>query len=121
MKKLLMLIAISSLGFAAPAYHGEIEFNQDDGSKFSGHLKGDEYFSWVEDKQGNIIKFNKVSKNYEYAKVKINQGKAELVPAGIKVNKNGALFSSSGIGQSVSKEKLFEIWTRKKDEVKFRH
>ena len=110
---------MGSVCFSAPAYHGEIEFTHNDGSKFLANLKGDEHFSWIEDKQGNIIKYSKVSKNYEYAKIKINKGKAELVPTGIKVNKNGKLFSSSNLEQSISKEKLFEIWNRKKEERKF--
>jgi len=121
MKKLIIIMLMGSVCFAAPAYHGEIEFKHNDGSTFSANLKGDEHFSWIEDKQGNIIKYNKVSKNYEYAEIKINKGKTELVSTGIKVNKNGELFSPSNLGETISKEKLFEIWNRKKEERKFSH
>ncbi|CAA6800920.1 MAG: Unknown protein [uncultured Sulfurovum sp.] len=112
---------LSSLSFAAPAYHGEMEFIQNDGSKFSGHLKGDEYFSWVEDKQGNVIKFNKVSKNYEYAKLQMSQGEVDIVPSGVKVMNAKVPFSPSLSGQNISKEKISEIWKRKKEKVKFHH
>ena len=86
MKKLLILTLLSGVLYAVPAYQGEIEFEQHDGSSFKGHLNGDEYFSWIEDKQGHIIKYNKNSKDYEFAKLKTVKGKVELVPSGVKVN-----------------------------------
>lgn len=125
MKKLLFVIVMmSGMGFAAPAYQGEIEFKQADGSTFSGHLKGDEYFSWIEDKKGHIIKFNKVSKNYEYAKLETIKGEIDIVPSGIKVLNPNAGLSPSLLGQNISqdkisKEKLSEIWKHKKEKRKF--
>ena len=112
---------VTSMGFAVPAYQGEIEFKQHDNSKFSGHLKGDEYFSWIEDKQGNIVKYNKKSKNYEYTKIEMSNGKAELVATGITVNENKASFSTPKIKNNILKEKLFEIWTRKKNERRYHY
>lgn len=58
MKKLVLILTLGAMCMAAPAFQGEIDFKQKDGSSFKGELKGDEYFSWVEDTQGNIIKFN---------------------------------------------------------------
>ena len=121
MKKTLLLITSISIAFSAPAIQGEIKFKQENNSTFTANLKGDEYFSWVEDKQGNIIKYNSTSKNYEYAEIKINNGVADLVPAGTKVieikNSNGIAQSSSHIQPiKIDKKVLAEIWERKRDE-----
>ena len=118
MKQLLMIIALTGIGFSAPAYQGEIDFKQSDGSNFIGHLKGDEYFSWIEDKQGHIITYNFLSKNYEFAILKDIKGKVELEPSGVKVSPimAGQLTSSFNTKQSkIDKNQLTGIWKRKKE------
>ena len=113
------------MAFAAPALQGDMKFKQKDGSSFTGNLKGDEWFSWVEDKNGNIIKYNFDSKNYEYAEVVVNNGIADLVPAGAEVvEKNATVRSSSRTVRSTSAVKpikidpkvLADIWKRKREE-----
>lgn len=122
MKKLLVTALLCSALYGVPAYQGEIEFKQKDGSIFKGHLKGDEYFSWVEDKYGHIIKYNKKSKDYEYAKLKEVDGKTDLVPSGIMVSESSFLKQGAFVPSvSISKKQLSEIWSRKKSETKYHH
>ena len=123
MKKLLLLICTITVAFSAPAFKGEMKFKQDDNSTFIGELKGDEWFSWVEDKEGNIIKYNFDSKNYEYAEIKISNGIANLIPAGTEVvetkesNGSVSLSASSRIqAVKIDKKVLAVIWERKRDE-----
>jgi len=111
MKIVFFIMVFTVLGFSVPAYKGDIEFKQEDGSKFIGKLKGDEWFSWVEDKQKNIIKYNKESKNYEYAKVIEKDGKLELVASNSKVSPN----RTSPF--QVKKEDLSKIWKEKKEKA----
>ena len=82
MKKIFLTVLLTIISFASIAYKGDIEFKQKDGSKFTGNLKGDEWFSWVEDKDGHIIKYNNISQNYEYGEVKEINGSLDLVPSG---------------------------------------
>ena len=46
---------------AAPAAPHLMIFKQPDGSKFQGFLKGDEYFSWIETENKEVIVKNKFS------------------------------------------------------------
>ena len=115
---------MTSMGFAAPAYQGEITFKQQDGSTFSGHLKGDEYFSWIEDKQGHMIKYNAYSKNYELAVLTEKNGTVDLVPSGVKVpfGLTGKFAPSLVAEQSkIDKDALQKIWKRKRKEMPYHH
>jgi len=109
-----------SVGFSVPAYHGDIKFKQSDGSAFTGNLKGDEYFSWVEDKSGHVIQYNDQSKDYEYGIIEEVNGSIELVPSGSKVGASNSSSSSSATPSmpivDVNKSKLFEIWKRNRVE-----
>lgn len=123
MKFLLMssLIVLSvSLGYAAPAIPDDISFEQLDGSTFEGNLKGDEWFSWVEDKNGNIIKYNFDSKNYEYAIIEGTDSGVELIPSGIAVvienHTNDAPADKVIVGDSTRKL-LGDILVRKRNEA----
>ena len=117
MKKIILIIALTVAGVCAPAYQGEITFIQKDGSNFSGHLHGDEYFSWIEDTQGHIIVFNKQSKNYELAKLKMVDGHMQLLPSGFKASdthKNGMQFAQSSNSQ-IKMQDLKKIWKEKRE------
>ncbi len=116
MKKLLLILALISAGVSAPAYKGEITFKQSDGSTFAGHIKGDEWFSWVEDKQQNIIKYNTQSKNYEYAEVIDINGVLDLAPAGTEVTESNSS-KVSALRPQIDKSVLSQIWKRKRSEA----
>ena len=59
MKKICLIISILT-GFstslvAVPATPFLITFEQPDGTRFQAHLRGDEYFSWIETENKLII------------------------------------------------------------------
>lgn len=90
MKKIIniggLLIVISTGVYAVSAYPGDITFKQHDGSTFTGKLKGDEWFHWIEDTQKHIIVFNRTTRNYEFAKLVEHNGVyVNLTPSGIPV------------------------------------
>jgi len=125
MKKILLIgliISYSTTLFAVMAYPGEITFKQADGSTFKGHLKGDEWFSWVEGKQGTILTYNKNSKNYELAIIQQVNGVAELTPSGTKFSpsyhtSNAFSLGSQAVDTQVIKKSLSTIWQRKRNEA----
>ena len=106
-KTILLLLTLATWSFATSAYHGKITFKQDDGTVFQGQLKGDEWFNWVEDTQGDIILYNNSSKNYEYAETKMENGKMILIPSGNKVG-------FSGDKTQISHDTLIQIWAEKR-------
>lgn len=128
MKKIILaLIIISTVVLAVPALKGEKSFMQADGSTFNGYIKGDEWFHWIEDKQGNIIRYNKQSRNYEYGVLKIVKGELNLMPSGVKVFTQ---MKKTSINQSlqkiqleqIDKDILLEIWkSRKSSREKIPH
>ena len=117
MKKLVLLVVMVSFGFSVPALKNEIELKQKDGATFKGKLKGDEWFNWIEDKHHNIIRYNKQSKNYEYAKLKKIKGVDELVPSGIKVIRDMNHAPNSFPSMQIDSIKLMKIWKRKRKEA----
>ena len=123
MKKLILIITMTALGFAVPAYKGEITFTQNDGTSFTGHLHGDEYFSWIKDKEGQVIVFNNQSKNYELAKLKMLDGHMQLFPSGIKVSdahKSGATFVKMD-NSKIKISDLTKIWKEKRKSRPYHH
>ncbi len=73
--KLISLIALMLAGFsvkllAVPAAPFLITFAQPDGSTFQAHLKGDEYFSWIETENKIVLVKSKTSGYFEFAVIK---------------------------------------------------
>lgn len=120
MKILITILMATSIGYTAPAYDGEITFEQHDGHTFKGHLKGDEYFSWVEDNKGNIVVYNDKSKDYEHAKLSESYGSIELLPSGISITKTAISKSAPTLEKNkdkkITKDILSKIWKRKRTE-----
>lgn len=80
--KLVLGIALAScLGtaIAAPAVQQHLKFRNASGQAFGGHLKGDEWLSWVETDTGHVAVRGK-SGHYEYARLQ----NGELVAAGVQ-------------------------------------
>lgn len=121
--KYVLIIALMLQGvWAAPALLEEIDFKQKDGTTFKGHLKGDEHFSWIEDKEGHVIVYNKASKNYEFATLKEVNGSIELLPTGVKKLKEGAImkvFSPAVSASKIDRSVLKKIWKEKRAKKKF--
>jgi hypothetical protein len=96
-------------------------FKQSDGTVFKGKMKGDEAFHYIQTNDGNIVKYNKKSKNYEYMILKNN----DLVFSNIKAksfSKQKAksqkatkqLFTSNLKIQKIKSDDLFKIWKEKR-------
>ena len=100
---------------AVPAAPFLITFAQPDGSTFQAHLKGDEYFSWIETENKQVLVQSKASGYFEFALLKRDdKNRLELVPSGIPVIKHGqsALRSDTELPK-ITREQLGKIWQSK--------
>ncbi|MBA3025692.1 MAG: hypothetical protein FP820_04695 [Sulfurimonas sp.] len=84
MKTLLLFLFSSALLFSAPAYDAVREFTNADGTTFMAKGQGNQHLHWIQTQDGEILKYNEVTKNFEYAKIENNA----LVPSGVKYEKN---------------------------------
>ena len=115
--KLIILTALTLLGFAVkllavPAAPFLITFAQPDGSTFQAHLKGDEYFSWIETENKMIIVKSKTSGFFEFAQVKRDEkSRLILFPSGVPVIERGnsTLRTDHNIPK-ITREQLGKIW-----------
>ena len=123
--KLNILIALLIIGFtvkllAVPAAPFLITFAQPDGSTFQAHLKGDEYFSWIETEKKMILIKSKTSGYFEFAVIKRDEkNRLILFPSGVPVIKSGhsALRTDHNIPQ-ITREQLGKIWQNRREERK---
>ena len=124
MKKICLIILIltgfSTALVAVPATPFLITFENPDGSRFQAHLRGDEYFSWIETGNKLIIVKNEASGFFEFAVVKRDvENHLKLVPSGALVfqSDQSALKAPDNIPK-ISREQLGEIWKSKIGERK---
>ena len=123
--KLNILIALLIAGFtvkllAVPAAPFLITFAQPDGSTFQAHLKGDEYFSWIETENKMILVKNKTSGFFEFALIKRDENnKLILFPSGVPVAERGhsSLRTDHNLPQ-ITREQLGKIWQSRIEERK---
>ena len=97
---------------AVPAVPFLITFAQPDGSTFQAHLKGDEYFSWIETENKQVLVQSKASGYFEFALLKRDdKNRMELVPSGTRYveGAKSALRSESN-PPNISREQLGKIW-----------
>ncbi|RUM66407.1 MAG: hypothetical protein DSZ03_01330 [Sulfurimonas sp.] len=80
MKPILLLIIITTLLNAAPAFTNTLTLRDTHGDSFRAQLKGDEYLNWFESDTGEILLFNKQQQRYEYAEIRNRR----LLPSGIE-------------------------------------
>ena len=121
--KLISLAALILAGFAVkllavPAAPFLITFAQPDGSTFQAHLKGDEYFSWIETENKMVLVKNKTSGYFEFAVMKRDEkNRLILFPSGVPIMKRGhsALRTDHNIPQ-ITREQLGKIWQSRIDE-----
>ena len=107
-----MLTGFSTPLMAVPATPFLITFEQPDGSRFQAHLRGDEYFSWIETKNKLIIVKNEASGFFEFAVVKRDaENRLKIVPSGASViqSDQSALKAPTNIPK-ISPDQLGEIW-----------
>ena len=121
--KLNILIALILACFAVkllavPAALFLITFAQPAGSTFQAHLKGDEYFSWIETENKMILVKSKTSGYFEFALIKRDEkNRLILFPSGVPVKIRGesALRTDNNIPQ-ITREQLGKIWQSRIDE-----
>ena len=123
--KLIILFALILMGFAikllaVPAAPFLITFAQPDGSTFQAHLKGDEYFSWIETEKKMIIVKSKTSGFFEFALVKKDDNnRLILFPSGVPVIERGhSVLRTDHNIPKISHEQLGKIWQSRIDERK---
>ena len=102
---------------AVPAAPFLITFAQPDGSTFQAHLRGDEYFSWIETENKQVLVQSKASGYFEFALLKRDdKNRLVLSPSGTRYveGAKSALRSESN-PPSISREQLGKIWQSKID------
>lgn len=72
-----LLLTAGNKALAAPICPVPLNFTQPDGSVITVTAYGDEFFSWSEDENGNVITYDEVTDSYKYAEIK----NGKLVPA----------------------------------------
>jgi len=100
---------------AVPAAPFLITFAQPDGSTFQAHLRGDEYFSWIETENKQVLVQSKASGYFEFALLKRDdKNSLELVPSGIPVIKHGqsSLRYDTEL-PNITRKQLGKIWQSK--------
>ncbi len=115
---LMILVSFTVKLFAVPAAPFLITFAQPDGSTFQAHLKGDEYFNWIETDNKMIIVKSKKSGFFEFALIKRDEkNRLILYPSGVSVIEYGhsSLKTPYNIPK-ISPEQLGQIWQNKIDE-----
>lgn len=114
----ILLFTLSFSVMSGPAFKGLIDFKQPDGSTFQGSLKGDEWFSWIEDSQGNIVKYNNSTKRFEYSELSENNGEFDLQHSGIAVQKpvqsNQKSTANINPKYHIDQNTLKQIWQTKR-------
>jgi len=116
MKKICLIISIltgfSTALVAVPATPFLITFENPDGSRFQAHLRGDEYFSWIETGNKLIIVKNEASGFFEFAVVKRDvENHLKLVPSGaLVIQSDQSALKAPGNIPKISREQLGEIW-----------
>lgn len=86
MKFFLMMLFGYLLVYSAPARTTLQEFKNHDGSIFFARAKGTHLLNWIETLDGEILKYNAKTQDFEYAKIENNR----LIPSGMKYQKENS-------------------------------
>ena len=114
----LILTSFAVKLLAVPAAPFLITFAQPDGSTFQAHLKGDEYFSWIETGDKMVLVKSKTSGYFEFAVIERDEkNRLILFPSGVPVIKRGhsPLRTDHNIPQ-ITRKQLGKIWQSRIDE-----
>ena len=101
---------------AAPAAPHLMTFEQPDGSKFNGFLKGDEYFSWIQTGNKEVVIKNQTNGFYEFGMLaQDSEGRTQLQPSGVRIVERGISRRYLPIYlEPIKHSDLGKIWERKK-------
>ncbi len=112
MKYIVLITLLISQLYSAPARGGIREFTQADGSTFKAIAKGNHHLNWIESENGEILKYNQKTKNYEIAEIK----NENLLPSGQKYitpHSNYTQQSRSKNIKRVDKNIVRELWRKR--------
>jgi len=112
MKILLITTFLTSLLFAAPAYHGKRTFVQPNGESVTYHLQGDEHLHWMEKEDGEIMLYSKKNKRMESAVIQ----DGELRPSGRAISHTKHSKQASSQQKKVTKKELETLYQLKREE-----
>lgn len=115
MKTILIFLFISTYLFGAPAYNKLREFKQADGTTFLAKGQGNHHLNWLETQDGDILRYNNESKNFDYATIE----DSELKASGEKFKKQN-LRRAQSLQQAnrINKESIYELWNQKREKAK---
>ena len=100
---------------AAPAAPHLMTFEQPDGSKFNGFLKGDEYFSWIQTRNKEVVIKNQTNGFYEFGMLaQDSEGSTQLQPSGVRIVERGISRRYLPIYlKPIKRSDLGKIWEKK--------
>ena len=117
MKFILIFLLLTTTIFAAPAFNKLREFKQADGTTFTAKTNGNQHLNWVETEDGEILKYNQESKNFEYATIEDNMLKA----SGITYEKNNAKRAPTrGQTNKLHIDDVTKLWSEKRRDAQNR-
>jgi len=108
---LLFLITVSQL-FSAPAFTKTREFTNADGTTFMAKAQGNQHLNWIQTLDGEILKYNTQTKNYEYAKIENKQLQATGVIYEVNNSKRAR---SIGKINKLERSEVGELWREKQE------
>ena len=94
--------------YAAPICPVPVEFTQPNGDVITVISYGDEFFSWQEDENGNIVAYDEESHSYKYAEIKEN--KIVTTPQNVKKNTTFKIFSNELFQHKIQREDIISLW-----------
>jgi hypothetical protein len=105
-----ILITLTTL-FSAPAYNAKKICKQADGTEFVCRANGNHHLNWLEDENGEILKYNAKTKNFEYG---IIDG-VDLKASGVKYQKqNLKKAKAQREVKKIEKQQLQELMQKRK-------
>jgi hypothetical protein len=110
MKILILIFIVTSSLFCAPAFSKIRTFKNSDGKEFKAQAQGDQYLNWIYTEDGEILKYNQKSKDFEYAIIKDNL----LQPSGVKYQKKSTKTKMANSFKKVDISKIYKLWQEKR-------
>jgi len=111
MKLLLLFLLLYTYSFGAPAFNKEREFTQADGTKFTARAFGDHHLNWIQTQDGEVLKYNSQTKNFEYAIINNDN----LESSGTKYQKlNSKRARSLGKVKKLNIDDVYRLWRKKR-------
>jgi len=107
---MILLLMIGQL-LAAPAFNKSRLFKQADGTTFSAKAVGDQNLNWIETADGEVLIYDEVSKNFDYAKIQ----NGELKASGARYEEGNSLrVRAIARVNKMNKSELYNLWREKR-------